>query len=69
MLWIPSKAIRSKEMKGVFNGAGSCWSEITNEVKLATVFEDNPKAPFSIAATPICKGGRYSVPWIAPLYP
>ena len=26
------------------------------------------KAPFSIATTPRCKGGRYSFPWIAPLY-
>ena len=27
------------------------------------------KAPFSIATTPTCRGGRYSLPWIAPLYP
>ena len=27
------------------------------------------KAPFSIAITPRCRGGRYSIPWIAPLYP
>ena len=27
------------------------------------------KAPFSIATTPMCKGGRYSFTWIAPLYP
>ena len=26
-------------------------------------------APFSIATTPMCRGGRYSFPWIAPLYP
>ena len=38
-------------------------------VKLATVVEDDQKAPFSIATTPRCKEGRYSFPWIAPLYP
>ena len=36
---------------------------------LATVVEGDPKAPFSIATTPSCEGGRYSFPWIAPLYP
>ena len=38
-------------------------------VKLATVVEDYPKDPFSIATTPRCRGGRYSFPWIAPFYP
>ena len=37
--------------------------------KLATVIESNPKAPFSIASTPKCRGGRHSFPWIAPPYP
>ena len=37
--------------------------------KLATVVEDDQKAPFSIATTPRCRGGRYSFPWIAPLNP
>ena len=32
------------------------------------VIEGNPKAPFSIATTPGCRGGRYSFPWSAPLY-
>ena len=27
------------------------------------------QAPFSIATSPRCKGGHYSFPWIAPLYP
>ena len=27
---------------------------------MATIVEGNPKAPFSIATTPRCKGGRYS---------
>ena len=39
------------------------------KVKLATIVEGDPKAPFSIATTPRCREGRYSFPWIAPLYP
>ena len=35
---------------------------------LATVVEGNPKAPFLIAATSRCRGGRYFFPWISPLY-
>ena len=31
-------------------------------VKLATGVEGDPKAPFSIATTPRCRGGRYSFP-------
>ena len=37
--------------------------------KWVTVVEGDLKAPFSIAITPSCKGGHYSIPWIAPLYP
>ena len=37
--------------------------------KLATVVEGDQKAPFPIATTPSCRGGCYSFPWIAPLYP
>ena len=36
---------------------------------ISKVVEDNQKAPFSIASTPRYRGGRYSFPWIAPLYP
>ena len=32
------------------------------KVKLATIVEGNPKAPFSIATTPMCGGERYSFP-------
>ena len=38
-------------------------------VKVATVNEGDPKAPFSLATTPRCWGMCYSIPWIAPLYP
>ena len=34
----------------------------SGKVKLATVVEGNQKAPFSIATTPRCRGGRYSFP-------
>ena len=40
-----------------------------SKIKLATEVEGNLKAPFSIATTPWCRGGRYSFPWIAPLSP
>ena len=29
---------------------------------MATIVEGNPKAPFSIATTPMCRGRRYSFP-------
>ena len=38
-------------------------------IKLVTLVEGEPKAPFSIATTPRCREGRYSFPWIATLYP
>ena len=37
-------------------------STLKKKVKLATIVEGNPKAPFSIATTPRCRGGRYSFP-------
>ena len=40
-----------------------------NKVKLAILVEDYPKAPFLIATTTKSMGRRYSIPWIAPLYP
>ena len=36
------------------------------EVSRSTVVEGYPKAPFSIANTPRCRGERYSFSWIAP---
>ena len=35
---------------------------------LVIVIEGDPKVPFSIATTPRCRGGRYTFPWITPLY-
>ena len=35
---------------------------IIKKVKMATIVEGDPKAPFSIATTPRCRGGRYSFP-------
>ena len=42
---------------------------IIKKVKLATLVEGDPKAPFSIATTPRCWVGRYSIPWMTLLYP
>ena len=40
-----------------------------SKVTLVTVVEGYPKVPFSIATTRRCRGGRYSFPWFALLYP
>ena len=46
------------------------WDRVRIDMLLlATVVEGDQKAPFSIATTPRCWGGRYSLHWIAPLYP
>ena len=39
------------------------------KVKLATLVEDLPNAPFSLATTLRCREGLYSIPRIASLYP
>ena len=39
---------------------------LKSKVKLTILVEGDPKAPFSIATTPSCKGGLYSISWIAP---
>ena len=31
--------------------------------------QGRPESFFSLATTPRCRGGHYSLPWIAPLYP
>ena len=41
---------------------------IKKKIKLTIVVEGDQKAPFSIAATLLWREGRYSFPWIAPLY-
>ena len=38
-------------------------------IKLVTVVEGELKAPFSIGTTRMCRGGHYSFPRIASLYP
>ena len=42
---------------------------VSKKVKLAVLVESDSKTPFSIAATPRCREGRYSIPWIAPRHP
>ena len=41
---------------------------MSKKVKLATIVEGNPKAPFSIATTLRCRGGYHFFPWIVPPY-
>ena len=43
------------------------WNHVI--VYKATLVKGDLKVPFSIATTPRCRGGRYSIPWIAPLNP
>ena len=40
-----------------------------HKIKVGNIVEGDPRAPFSIATTLRCRLGRYSIPWIAPLYP
>ena len=41
----------------------------TKVSKVGDLVEGDSKASFSIATTVRCKGGCYSIPWIAPLHP
>ena len=41
------------------------WLICHEKVKLTTFVEDDTKAPFSIATTPRCWRGRYSIPWVS----
>ena len=52
-------------VRGSFNAKAN----LVEELWLATLVEGDPKALFSIATTLRCRGGQYSIPWIAPLYP
>ena len=55
-----------------YSNADSCLllTKVSKKnVKLPTLVEGDLKVPFSVATTPKCKGGCYSIPWIAPLYP
>ena len=47
---------------GIIKISQSSHKMYSNKVKLATLVEGNPKAPFSIATTPMCRGGHYSFP-------
>ena len=60
----------SEEPALFYSLEGWCVFDVrSKKVKLATVVEGDQKAPFSIATTQRCWGGRYSFPLIAPLYP
>ena len=61
-------AIRStiqKKALSMYNRKAKCFyirTIYTYKVKLVTVVEGSPKASFSIATTPKCWEGRYSIP-------
>ena len=44
------------------------FRKLYRKVKLVTVVEGDPKAPFSIATTPRGRWGHFSFPWTTPLY-
>ena len=64
--WTPVSRTIGEHFTHLGNGL---VKELYSKLKLATVIEGEQNVPFSIATTPRCKGGRYSFPWIAPLYP
>ena len=57
----------SAEMQSVYSAVQPTGPHIS-KIKVATLVEGDPKAPFSIATTPRCRGGYNFIPWIAPLY-
>ena len=65
---LPSDIFNSSAISPNFNLQSAKISLQQLVVKLATVVEGDPKAPFSIATTPRCWGGCYSFPWSVPLY-
>ena len=48
--------------------SNSNYFRYLDDILLINPQEVDLKAPFSIATTPRCRGGRYSFPWIALLY-
>ena len=52
-----------------WKGSPRLPSPLLIPVSWLTVVESDSKAPFSMATTPSCWGGRESLPWIVPLYP
>ena len=53
----------------IYKRRGNLRVPYDNHLVISKVVKSNSKAPFSIATTPRCRGGHYSFPWIAPLYP
>ena len=52
----------SVEKQSLYSTNFVCIYVCKSKVKLATIVEGDPKAPFSIATTPRGRGGRYSFP-------
>ena len=71
-IWVQKPCRREtllKHLQERLNLATTICYRNKNKVKLATVVEGDQKAPFSIATALKGRGGRYSFPWIALLYP
>ena len=45
------------------------WLTARSRVNMLHLVESDSKSPFSIATTPRCRGGHYSILWIVPVYP
>ena len=73
--WRGGVSYFSAVVQSVYSIAPSDWenramvNKLSYLVKLTTIDEGDLKAPFSIITTPRCREGRYSFPWIVPLYP
>ena len=67
-LSIEKYILKDKE-RSLEEGKKKVANKRMSKVKLVTVVESDLKAPFSVATTPRCRGGRDSFPGIAPLYP
>ena len=57
----------SNRYEGVLHSLS--FPELEPHHQILTAVECDEKAPFSIATTPRYRGGCYSFPWIATLYP
>ena len=62
-----SKFVNDKKDMYILNFFPKFYQK-ARKIKLATFVEGDPKVPFSIATTQKCRGRRYFIPWITPLY-
>ena len=63
--WLMCHKTKPIKPNPTYQGSHRTWQQYW---KLATVVDSDPIATFSIAITSRCREGRYSFPWITPLY-